>query len=370
VKYFPGFNALRFMAALLVIMHHVEQIRQNYGLPNLKMFAWFNNGSLAVNFFFVLSGFLITHLLLAEHDKTGTVSIKQFYLKRLLRIWPLYFLLILIGFVVLPFALPSSFASKFPYLSWEGLLLYVLFLPNLAKVIWGNHILVPLWSIGVEEQFYLLWAPLVKWFKRYLLWIMLGVWGLIVTVCTFSEQLFDSSLIIAFVKTLNFDQMAVGGLFAWYYHQNKGHLAGSFVFTPWLQIVVWLFVVAKFSMRYVLSEQNVACQFLFSSPFAVRIDSVMFAVLILNVGANTNALVKLRAKVLDELGKLSYGMYMYHMIFIYSAVLILKKFETVWPIPLQHCFMYMFVVGITMVVSWCSFHFFEKHIIGLNKRTL
>ena len=95
IKLFPGLNSLRFMAAFLVLMHHSETIKSKHGIVNFDWLGLFKNGGNAVTFFFVLSGFLITYLLLKERHKTATTSIKNFYLKRVLRIWPLYFLLVL-----------------------------------------------------------------------------------------------------------------------------------------------------------------------------------------------------------------------------------------------------------------------------------
>lgn len=104
IAYFKGLNALRFFAASLVVLHHTATIGKKDGLFDLCDWGLFRNGANAVNFFFVLSGFLITYLLLKEHDQTGTISIKQFYLRRVRRIWPLYFLLIIIGTLLLPLA--------------------------------------------------------------------------------------------------------------------------------------------------------------------------------------------------------------------------------------------------------------------------
>ncbi|MGB1018524.1 MAG: acyltransferase family protein, partial [Chitinophagales bacterium] len=94
IKYFKGLNALRFIAAYLVVIHHAEQIRLKNELFNLKEYSFFRNGGIAVSFFFVLSGFLISYLLLKELKQTNTVKIKAFYIRRTLRIWPLYFLLV------------------------------------------------------------------------------------------------------------------------------------------------------------------------------------------------------------------------------------------------------------------------------------
>src|SRR5690554_4577142 len=105
-------------------MHHAETLREKNGLANFKWLSLFNNGGVAVTFFFVLSGFLITYLLLKEKQATQNVSIKKFYFKRVLRIWPLYFLLVFIGLFLLPFAIdvfkieyviPYSFSEVWAY---------------------------------------------------------------------------------------------------------------------------------------------------------------------------------------------------------------------------------------------------------------
>ena len=101
--HFPNLTGLRFIAALVVLIHHVEQYRSIYGKTNY----WNNStirllGEEGVTLFFVLSGFLITYLLLAEKANVGTILIKQFYVRRILRIWPLYFLVVVLGFFILP----------------------------------------------------------------------------------------------------------------------------------------------------------------------------------------------------------------------------------------------------------------------------
>src|ERR1700761_1502238 len=102
IRFFEGLNPLRFFAAILVVMHHSETQRRKNGLFNFEWLGLFRNGGNAVTFFFVLSGFLITYLLLKENFETQTVSVRNFYIKRMLRIWPLYFLLVIIGCVLLP----------------------------------------------------------------------------------------------------------------------------------------------------------------------------------------------------------------------------------------------------------------------------
>jgi peptidoglycan/LPS O-acetylase OafA/YrhL len=106
--YFPGLNGLRFLAAIAVIVVHIEQFKQLFGLTDGTTQSQFflapllPTGIESVILFYVLSGFLITYLLLSESQKTGQIAVRRFYLRRILRIWPLYYLRVFVGFVVIP----------------------------------------------------------------------------------------------------------------------------------------------------------------------------------------------------------------------------------------------------------------------------
>lgn len=176
ITIFKGLNALRFFAAFFVLIHHGEVIRGKNGLEDFGWLGFFNNGGNGVTFFFVLSGFLITYLLLKEVVKTGRVYIKKFYLKRILRIWPLYFLLVFIGTIGLPFAFNIlQIEYQMPYTIGQTWYYFLFFLPGLVTYFYGHHFLEPLWSIGVEEVFYLFWAPLMEWFKRHVFVLLISV---------------------------------------------------------------------------------------------------------------------------------------------------------------------------------------------------
>jgi len=131
--YFPNLNGLRFIAAFLVIIHHVEQFKSILKLENYWGKIPFIGiiGKLGVVLFFVLSGFLITYLLLTEEYSFKKISVKKFYMRRVIRIWPLYFLIILLAFIVLPniqiFNLPGYGKDViYSNLIWK-LILYAIF---------------------------------------------------------------------------------------------------------------------------------------------------------------------------------------------------------------------------------------------------
>ena len=169
--YFKNLNAFRFIAATLVILSHIELFKRRVGLQNVwDTPFFFEAGSAGVDFFFVLSGFLITTLLLKEQKETSTINIGKFYLRRIFRIWPLYYLVLMLCYFVLPYisafyitgyseGIYENFWSKFTYSAF--------FMPNAALAFFRDIPYAgPLWSIGVEEQFYLFWPILVAFFPK------------------------------------------------------------------------------------------------------------------------------------------------------------------------------------------------------------
>eukprot|EP01037_Dinobryon_pediforme_P011462 gene11462-11552_t len=142
-----------FFAAAIVSFYHTDMML---------------HGDIAVIFFFVLSGFLITFLLLNEKDQTGKISVKKFYLKRIFRIWPLYFLMIGLSigyFNTSDFFQHQAIPNYTKLYEHIGLyaLLFLLIAPNMVtlgvpSIGYAN----PTWSIGVEEQFYLIWPWIIR----------------------------------------------------------------------------------------------------------------------------------------------------------------------------------------------------------------
>ena len=145
-----GFDALRAISVLLVILSHTGVLgRASDAAPILAAAVSVFNANFGVKTFFVLSGFLITSLLIAEHREAGRVDIPAFMLRRALRILPLYVVILTLAVVLmcLGIARPAWTAALYS-------LFYVYnFLPHANEVNYLNH----LWSLSVEEQFYILW---------------------------------------------------------------------------------------------------------------------------------------------------------------------------------------------------------------------
>ncbi|MBS1605692.1 MAG: acyltransferase [Bacteroidetes bacterium] len=158
--YFPVLNSLRFFASMCVFIAHAVAFYEVPGGRILWPHVVSSAGYYGVIFFYCLSGFLITFLLLNEKVLTGNIAIGNFYKRRALRIWPLYYLIVLLSFFVFRGLEPPSFGSA----GWPGaLLLFLFFLPNIAMLL---GVYMPTcfhtYTIGFEEQFYLVWPLIVK----------------------------------------------------------------------------------------------------------------------------------------------------------------------------------------------------------------
>jgi len=120
--YFIGLDTLRAIGALSVVFGHIELTKKSLGLSNITHLSFYKHtsGHLGVMLFFVLSGFLITYLLLKESENYKTVFVKQFYIRRALRIWPIYYLMVLI--FILPKIVSMDYYSKPDLANWQALL--------------------------------------------------------------------------------------------------------------------------------------------------------------------------------------------------------------------------------------------------------
>lgn len=366
--YFPNLNGLRFIAALLVIVHHTEQIKYIYNLPNNFSSSFIQIiGELGVILFFVLSGFLITYLLLEEEKRTNAIAVKNFYLRRILRIWPLYFFIVFLAFAVLPnipsFILPDYGKAEIYEDLSAKILLYVFFLPNLVSPLLG---VVPyaslLWSIGTEEQFYLIWAPLLKFVKRHRIALMfIIVFGyLLFARALFSDRtnfLVYKYEINAFWQSFNIPSMAIGGFFALLLHSN--HRALKIFLNNYLFYFALVFTsVMLYRGIYFphITVNDLPFPYLYKEFY-----SVWFGIIILNFAANKNIFISLEGRPIRYLGKISYGLYVYHPIAI-----VLALHTTGWLGAPSDAFLYPLALALTILIAGVSYKYFESYFLNFK----
>ena len=370
--YFKGLNGLRFFAAFLVLMQHAESIRQKYSLFNLADYTLFNSGTLAVEFFFVLSGFLITFLLLEEVANTGTINIKHFYMRRVLRIWPLYYLLLIIGLLLIPVALKVlhiEYTSHFPI--GTASLLFVFFLPNLVESIWGAGFLTPLWSIGVEEQFYFFWAPLVKYFRKYAMAIFVAI---IVLRGLFYAYYATHPItaVLKFIFTMKFEAMSLGGLGAWLLYNFRERMMKAKIFSLGWQVLLLALIVVRITCHKYFTETDSSWAgtiytAMFGHFYSFLFTCTLFLWLILNTSSNPKTIFHTDYKVLNFLGNLSYGIYMYHGIVLFVTIMLLKNvLQNLSPVSATIT-LYLASGSITVLTAYISYRFVESKFLLLKK---
>lgn len=356
--YFPSLNGLRFIAALLVIIHHVEQIKSSYDLPNRWNSGFMQIiGEQGVSLFFVLSGFLITYLLLEEERQTGTIRLKDFYVRRILRIWPLYFFIGFLALVVLPriplFLVPGDSLEIWYRHYWQKVILYIFFLPNLLPFYGGS---IPFasqtWSIGTEEQFYLVWPLLMKTIRKYRIALMLLIIaGYIITAralwSSHTDFLPGKYYISGFWSLFNIDLMAIGGLLAILLHSRHKYLkylSNNIVFYASMVLVSYMLVNA-FMVQHIYKETY----------------GVLYGLIILNFASNPNLHFNLEAGVFKYLGKISYGLYMYHPIAIVLTIVV-----AIWAGVANNFFIYTFSILLTIAIASLSYKYFESFFLNLK----
>ena len=160
---FGSLDGLRAISILMVIWHHTASALY----PNIRILRL---GHLGVHFFFVISGFLLTTLLLREREKHGTISLKHFYIRRSLRIFPLYYAVILVYIAVVYFVEPTS---VYGLAFWDNLKYYLTYTSNWFVTHDQPRVIFYFaWSLATEEQFYLMWPSVEKYLR--------GMWPIVV----------------------------------------------------------------------------------------------------------------------------------------------------------------------------------------------
>lgn len=361
--YFRNLSALRFFAATAVIFHHVEQYKFWAGIPS----AWGNHtidalGSKAVSFFFVLSGFLITYLLLEEHRKTSDISIRDFYIRRVLRIWPLYYLIVGVSLVVVPALFDLSYLGLEFYDSHFALktTLLLLVMPNVLRVFSPNIAGAnQLWSIGVEEQFYIMWPWLIRGFVRWVLPFLLGFICLkiIVTIILAIYLSVEPGRLLAaafrFWVLFKVEQMAIGAIGAWTIFYQKER-----ILTLVYNRLVWFASIMAVVVFLVAPGYHWTVSYL---------EALVFIVIILNLSTNPSLKISLEHPILTTLGNMSYGIYMYHTLCITVCLYALTAAVPGggWSFNLL---LYVSSIGLTLLISYLSYTYFEMFFLGLKER--
>lgn len=355
---FKNLDGIRFVAFLGVFFSHTfyatdPGIRQDtlYQTVTFLIGQW---GDLGLSVFFVMSGFLITYLLLSERLATGQVHVLSFYARRILRIWPVYFVIVAFNFFVY-----ASITNNHELTKHQ--LPYYFFYVNMDAIANGfsNGIIDHLWAISVEEQFYLV-LPLLMLLvpDKKLSYVFIAV---IIASQAFRITHYTEPAVIFFHSVSAAFEIALGGLAAWLMFFNPK--AKEFVAKISLTTVVLiysLFTMVILFQGYLFSPAQLILFVLVAQLFAV------FIILEQNYAAHSFLKIG-QVKWASNLGRYSYGFFCYHILCIRIVETVALKIGAtnaltkVLLIPLSS-------LSLTILVGIASYHVFEIHFLNLKKK--
>jgi peptidoglycan/LPS O-acetylase OafA/YrhL len=342
--YHPELDALRFFAATAVFLGH--------WLPADRRFVTLLTGSgiYGVDLFFALSSFLITNLLLQEREAFGGIDLRAFYIRRILRIWPLYFFFIGIAYALTFFSHAQQLAKSYVI----GMLLlygnWVFVTHGLAK--WVAN---PLWSICVEEQFYVCWPTAMRRLaEKSLTKIAVGM--LLVGFLTrlFLAPFTSSGYTLWFNTFVRLDPFALGILMCvWLKKRPAAWGLAARICMGVLGSLCWV-AVTKYA--YLLDSPQLSVWRVTIGYSIVSAGSC--AMLLAVYDAPKVGIAFLANKNLAYLGKLSYGIYVYHALVQAVAAQLLMR-RVIWG-PTSFVF--------TIAIAAISYRFLEKPFLDLKSK--
>lgn len=298
--YLPGLNGIRAVAALTVLFAHMFSPFGDWGLEPLSFrIPWPEE---PVTTFFVISGFLITYLMMNEIGKTNDVSIPKFYMRRILRIWPLYYVYMILA-VVAVVLLNSDMNDSVWY--------YTFFSGNISHALGLG--LIPLfhyWSLGVEEQYYMWYPWVVKYNKERVLKVVIALSVIWFGLKMGSYIFLGKGLAYKIFSITRFDCMMIGAMGAILYY-NKAAWFIRLCANRVVVILAWvLFFTSGLYAQYI--------------PAPIRAEYIsVVSLLVIMAGLVSKPL--LENWVMSYLGKISYGIYVIHPLLIFVGSYIVKS---------------------------------------------
>jgi len=308
--YLPQLDGLRFFAFTLVYLFHngVEVALLSPLVGQRVAIALRENGWVGVQLFFILSGYLITTLLLREEQTFGRIDLKAFWIRRILRIWPLYYLIVAIGFLLIPWGEGALGSPGYRDLLERHLGPFLTFLGNWSMALRGPvpyDALSVLWSVCIEEQFYLVVPLLVAWVsRRYRVGLVAAAIAGTILARWFYAEANPLEIKIRFNTFLCFDTLLSGVLLALVFGPNpRSNRWAGWVLGPLVLVgTMWLF-----------SQSQLAAGTTWKRTWGF-VGIWLWGVGVVALAVNSRGWCRavLSYSRLVWLGKISYGLYMYH----------------------------------------------------------
>jgi peptidoglycan/LPS O-acetylase OafA/YrhL len=348
-----GLNGLRAISAIGVVLSHTLLSIDRYAIGR------FADGSprgldlavYGVVIFFTISGFLITYLLIKERELRQRIDVKRFYIRRILRIWPLYYIYFILAIAITVHAGKQVGVGSFA--------LYTLFAANYASgTAHSIPLLVHYWSLGVEEQFYLFWPWVMRWCGARMLKVtVLVAAGLIVARVICARVLVPHDIVLPdlIMGKINFQYMLIGCAGAMLWTSRATWFLRLFT-SRWVQGAAWL------SLALVAVNR-------FPAPSIIANEAVSVVALALIIGqvSRKNHLIDLEHKAWDALGRISYGIYVIHPLIILGLAAFTHQWSDL-PASIRLVAGCAAVCALTWAIAWLSYRYLEAPMLRIKER--
>jgi len=361
INYFHKIDFIRFIAAFMVVIYHafgrIENIAGG-GLPNFLhpkiktlITQSIHNGGFGVDIFFIISGFLITYLLITEKESTGKINLLNFYIRRSLRIWPLYFLIVF----------TAPFLAKLFNVNPAPIHINLLFINNfwVINTHWWVFPTAQLWSLCIEEQFYLIWPFIIAFVpNKYLPNVFVASIIIALLYRGYVGFYDNNNWFKLYLHTLSrIDALSIGALVAYFYQKNKFTLKTS----KTIVLIVFLFFIFLTSIFSIITWETPFVS-MFKNTIFLSLASFLIFQLLFNENIN---LAIFNSKIISYLGKISYGIYMFGFI---SLTIVSDKILPYFNQQLNISLFWILTLILTIGIPILSFELFEKHFLKLKDK--
>ena len=367
--FFKNLDALRFIAFLFIFLGHAldtdsNAIRESdvYGLVKNYVYIF---GKTGFSFAFVLSSYINTWVILEERKNAGYFKPWLYYVRRAIRIWPLYFLVLFIGFVIVPFAMELM---NQPYQEIGNPWYFILFVGNFFLIEHGwthSPIISVLWSVSVEEQFYIFWPFLLILFRNKEKWLFAI---LLILFATTTIHYYETDVNLWFHTLFLLGDIAIGALFAFIsFRKNWGYDTLKNLKQSTIMAVYAVFV-ASLLFYHTLFDSG-----LIPGALSLIIEKMFYACVlsffIFEQNFCHNSFFKFgKLKTATYLGVISYGLFCFHEIglLIGNQILIRSGLESnIWAFLLAKPLIAFLII---VPISHLSWNYFEKPILRMKSR--
>jgi len=351
-QHIPALDGLRGLAILMVVVYH------NFDFTHYFFFGW-----MGVDLFFVLSGFLITDILLKSVNQPH--FLRNFYIRRVLRIFPLYYLTLGLFLLLLPryfSQLQVSYYLDNQVWLWTYLQNWLYSFKNPDQYNLLNHF----WSLAVEEQFYMVWPLLILLLKkpRYLLMVIGAVLLCVIgfRIWIWNNQVPDLAYFNLYTFT-RIDGICIGSMIALLQRIKPKFLEN------YMSLVVLLFAGFNFLFYFINSSNQYSFPYLAIAGYTTF--AMVFGLLVNEAAAGDNKLMNAVFTIspLRFLGKISYGLYIFHWpVYVLLTPYLYRLFSgTLQGQPLSLA-MALTATILSVAISWLSFQYFERYFLRLKDR--